>query len=192
MFRGVHIIISSFCFSSITIYSASTPTHNGTLHTQLISNELRVQDDFFLHFYTSFFLQMRKRGKVLFVLLFIVENSIFSWKSFSDRCWGCFNMFYLFKRALLISIFLCSTHKRVPARGYSTYSAKTSRKFIVGWLSRTEIYIIRIIIYRWISKSCHFEIYRFLHPDSDLVLLSTDFQQKRVHFARSLYLLLRV
>lgn len=56
MFRGVHIIISSFCFSSIKIYSASTPTHNGTLHTQLISNELRAQDEmfFFLSVLLSF------------------------------------------------------------------------------------------------------------------------------------------
>lgn len=104
-------------FQHQNIFGKHTYTQWDAAHTTHLERASCSGWNVFLPFCTYFFLQMRKRGKVL---LFIVENSIFSWKSFSDRCWGCFNMFYLFKRALLISIFLCSTHKRVPARGYST------------------------------------------------------------------------
>lgn len=74
-------------FSAQTFSSSSTPTHNAMLHTHPMPQKAS--------FWLSFFLLKRER----FSFCFSSSKIQFSHeRALSDRFWGCFNMFYLFKR----------------------------------------------------------------------------------------------
>lgn len=97
MYRS-DIIISSFCYFSII----SPNPHTRTSGDEFAAHSASCSANCYFPF-SSF------KWEVFFALLFIVEIQFSFERALSDRFWGCFSMFYLFKRfsecALLLLIF---------------------------------------------------------------------------------------